>query len=193
MLKNIEINNDNIDSYLFLDYIKSNGFNEEDYKNILELFQPPKKSISQFINTKQFILITSIIKCDDFNEMNLKGACGYLNKDTIEIPKTLKNDLILFRNKTLSPQNKLLYDTPKKEDFDCIIGNGISKDLKKLKYYNIKQFIGYCIDKSSKQSNILHEEYRKMFLLLNEIDSAYTYQLDKIDEKNKELCLIKKV
>ncbi len=190
MLKNIEINNDNIDSYLFLDYIKSNGFNEEDYKNILELFQPPKKSISQFINTKQFILITSIIKCDDFNEMNLKGACGYLNKDSIEIPKTMKNDSILFRNKTLSPQNKLLYDIPKKEDFDCIIGNGISKDLKKVSHYNMKQYIGYCIDRSNKQCNMLREEYKKMFLLLNEIDNNYTYQSDTIEEKNKELTLI---
>ena len=103
------LNDQNINSYLFLDYIKSNGFDESNYSYILELYQSPKSSMSQFLkDTKQFLLLTSIGNCDEFKETRLQGACGYLNKDSIEIPKTLKNDMILFRNKTISINHKIV-------------------------------------------------------------------------------------
>ena len=193
-MENKEIlNTDNMDSSIFLEYIKSYGFDENNYNKILELYQTPKKSISQFLSRNNtFLLAPSIKDCNEFNEMNIKGACGYLNKNEIKIPKTLKNDEILLRNKTLSKENKVLYSIPNINEFDCIIGNGISKDLKKIGLFSQDEFIGFCLDFDNKKTKQILEEYKNVFKLLKELDDKYIFEYDSLYRQGKQLCLIKR-
>lgn len=192
MTKKEMVNSDNIDSYLFLDYIKSYGFDENNYNKILELFQTPKKSISQFLDVDTFLLTPSLKDCNEFKEACIKGGIGYLTKKEIRIPKTYKNDEILLRHKTLSKENKVLYSIPTISDFGCIVGNGTSKDIDKISSFDLDQYIGFCMDSGSKKTELLLSQYKKIYKALKENDNRYTLEYDTLYNERKQLCLIKR-
>ena len=184
------LNEKNINSYMFLDYIKSFGLKLENYEYILELFQEPKGSISQFIkNNKQFLL-SNLVSYKSLNEVGIKGGCGYFTTSRIVIPKTLKNDDIFLHNKTLSNYHKLEYNVPKLEDFDVIIGNGISKNIVSLAKLPIDKYVGFCIGIDDKNKRTMLEEYKKLICALEFRDNNYVLEHD--TKGDKELCLIRK-
>ena len=154
MDKIIKNNNENINSYIFLDYIKSFGFKEENYKKILELFSSPEESIGQFLKKEKVFLLSDKVNIDSLLKMNMKGANGSVNVDLdkgIFIPKSIENDKILLRGKTLSQFNKVPYDVPSINEFDVIIGNGYIKNIKDTALLNIDKYIGCCINIDNKK------------------------------------------
>ena len=77
----IDINDDNINSALFLKYIKSYGFDPICYNNILELFQSVKGSMSQFLSSYKTYLLSSSVNYDELDKFKMNGALGYIEKD----------------------------------------------------------------------------------------------------------------
>ena len=193
MLKIDTLCEQNIDSYLFLDYIKSFGFNPENHSYILELFSSPKESISQFLNNYNQFLVSNSVNYRDLNELGIKGGCGYFTQSEIVVPKTLKNDDIFLHNKTISSFHKLGYDVPHLNDFDVIIGNGITKNISDLTCMKQPKFIGFCGNINSKQSKELLKEYKKLFTVFEFIKkNDYKFEYDTLKDKGKEMCLIRK-
>ena len=194
MDKIIKTNNENINSYIFLDYIKSFGFKEENYKKILELFSSPEDSIGQFLKKEKVFLLSDKVNIDSLLKMNMKGANGSVNVDLdkgIFIPKSIENDKILLRGKTLSQFNKVPYNVPSINEFDVIIGNGYIKNIEDTALLNIDKYIGCCMDIDNQKSKRIIEMYHKMWILLNAIDhNNYTFEKDTRDEK--VMCLIRK-
>lgn len=194
-MKAIEVINEleseeKINSYLFFNYMISNGFNPENYKNILELFQSPKGSISQYLKKYNQFLLSNLVSYKSLNEFGIKGGCGYLTSSNIVIPKTLKNDDIFLHNKTLSSNHKLSYILPTIDDFDVIIGNGITKNVKALTHSSKDKYIGYCGNKDNKETVKIMQFYKGLCNILKLYENKeYVFYHDTVD--NKELCLVK--
>ena len=165
---NNEFKKENMDSYIFLQYMKSFGFKEENYENILELFQSPKTSIGQFLTLDKVYLLSNKVDIVSLTKMNMRGARGDINgklENGIFLPKSLENDEILLRGKTLSRFNKVAYSTPSIDDFNVIIGNGYTKNIKDSVNFNIDKYVGCCMNIENKNSKMIIEMYRKMWLL----------------------------
>ena len=86
----------NNDSKLFYDFIRSNGFNPENYYQTLELVQSVPNSMSQYLREYKQFLLSRKVTYSELEEYDIKGALGYLEADaTITVPKTLERMIIL--------------------------------------------------------------------------------------------------
>ena len=184
----IDINDDNINSALFLKYIKSYGFDPICYNNILELFQSVKGSMSQFLSSYKTYLLSSSVNYDELDKFKMNGALGYIEKDNICIPKNLVNDDRFY--KKLNMQGNYL--KPNINDFDVIIANGISSQLYNISRFNQDIYLGICIDSNNKSKDSIFRIYKSFKDLLNNSSNEYTYDQDKISTLSKELCIVKK-
>lgn len=181
------------DSYLFLEYIKSHGFDPNNYSYILELFQSPRASISQYLRKYKQFLLSNYVNYNELNELQIRGGCGYFTPTEIVIPKTLKNDDIFLHNKTLSHNHKINYNVPELNDFDVIIGNGMTKNIMDLYRYSQDIYIGCCVDTSIKGQKEILSIYKKIFSVYQlKSNNQYVFEHDTLKDEGKELCLIKK-
>ena len=76
-----QINESNINSALFLQYIQAYGFDPDNYLYMLELFQSAKGSISQFLKPYRQYLLSRRVEYDELNQLGIDGAYGYFHED----------------------------------------------------------------------------------------------------------------
>ena len=152
----IDINDDNINSALFLKYIKSYGFDPICYNNILELFQSVKGSMSQFLSSYKTYLLSSSVNYDELDKFKMNGALGYIEKDNICIPKNLVNDDRFYKKLNMEGN----YLKPNINDFDVIIANGISSQLYNISRFNQDIYLGICIDSNNKSKDSIFRIYK---------------------------------
>ena len=122
MKKAIQLNDENINSYLFLDYIKSNGFDENNYNNhaferIFYNFQRQQFNGPSHVDKDKILSMTTILmkgdwkKCvEEVKKLNLIKKYNYLQDKLFELIKrtALKCYIIFYMNEFQSFElNKL--------------------------------------------------------------------------------------
>ncbi len=177
-MNNKDLNNEEYNTMIFLEYIKLYGFKPENYNKILELVQGVQTSMSLYLKKYNQFLLSEKVNNNELSKYGIIGSYGYLNSNNIYIPEYLIN----------KKEN-----TPSINDFDVIIARDISSSLVNLHTFNQDKYIGTCIDIRSKKYKTTLEFYK---MLLNAVNSAsrdeYKMLHDSISSQNKELYLIKK-
>lgn len=186
-----QINKSNINSALFLLYIETFGFNQDNYASILELFQSAEGSISQFLDKNRQYLLSRKVEYDKIDKLGINGAYGYLDENGIVVPKTLDND-----NRFLYAPVKRLYrphgyNHPIVNNFDAIIANGFSSCIINAINLPCDTYFGFCMDYYDELLKITTERYKKLVELMNKASSD-KYILEYDIANNKKMCLIRK-
>ena len=114
-------------SLLFLEFIKSYGFDPSKYNNILELYQSPQTSMSQYLKDYKQFLLSDKIKEKELDRIGINGAYGYIDMNTI-----------------VMPNNEI--KVPLLNDFDVIISNGVLPSMSYLQSTTQDKFIGLCVN-----------------------------------------------
>lgn len=192
---------------IFLDFLIDNGFNPENYRNILEIIQSVPNSVSKYLkNYPQFLLSEKV----DYSELisyQIKGANGYIEKNgRIIVPKTEEGDKYfkdLAKNLKLYCNKKIPYYYPIISEFDSLIAY---YDLNREQQISINQivnatipliedkYIGFIADTNSQEK--ITKNIAIFSILLEVIKSNsrqdYTMIHDTINSQGKELYLIKR-
>lgn len=187
---------------ILLDYIKSYGFKPNEYYGILELFQPVKYSISQYLGEYNQFLLSKFVTYRELDSVGINGAYGYLdNNGDILVPKTLENDERFLNNMVLSLYKRHSYDIPTINDFETIIGR-IPFNLDNETYQQLiisllnnrehNQYFSFCIDgdKTDYTGKILL--YSNIVEQINNMLGKKLYTFEHDTSQGKELCLIKR-
>ena len=187
------INEENINSALFLKYIETYGFNPNNYHNILELFQSAKGSMSQFLRQYNQYLLSRQVNYDELDKMGINGAYGYFHSDGIVVPKTTENDNRFLHTPVKRLYIKHIYGVPTINNFDVIIANGTSPYMNNTANFDIDKYLGFCMDDTDENLAISFERYEYLVNLLNrQSQEEYTLEHDTLSSKGKQLCLVKK-
>ena len=187
------INEENINSALFLKYIETYGFNPNNYHNILELFQSAKGSMSQFLRQYNQYLLSRQLNYDELDKMGINGAYGYFHSDGIVVPKTTENDNRFLHTPVKRLYIKHIYGVPTINNFDVIIANGTSPYMNNTANFGIDKYLGFCMDDTDENLAISFERYEYLVNLLNrQSQEEYTLEHDTLSSKGKQLCLVKK-
>lgn len=166
------------DSIIFLEFLRDNGFNVEDYSSILEIFNNVEFSMAKFLRAYQVYLLSSKVTYKDLINFNIKGANGYIKDKEIYVPSNMVNDM-LFNKK-----NKYYYHHPLIDSFDCIIGCGISNEIDELP--NKSMFIGDIYRKDSPYVDRVFDRYKALASKM-----GYEYIEGEFSHLNKTMCLVK--
>lgn len=187
------INEENINSALFLKYIETYGFNPNNYHNILELFQSAKGSMSQFLRQYNQYLLSRQVNYDELDKMGINGAYGYFHSDGIVVAKTTENDNRFLHTPVKRLYIKHIYGVPTINNFDVIIANGTSPYMNNTANFGIDKYLGFCMDDTDENLAISFERYEYLVNLLNrQSQEEYTLEHDTLSSKGKQLCLVKK-
>ncbi len=187
------INEENINSALFLKYIETYGFNPNNYHNILELFQSAKGSMSQFLRQYNQYLLSRQVNYDELDKMGINGAYGYFHSDGIVVPKTTENDNRFLHTPVKRLYIKHIYGVPTINNFDVIIANGTLPYMNNTANFGIDKYLGFCMDDTDENLAISFERYEYLVNLLNrQSQEEYTLEHDTLSSKGKQLCLVKK-
>ena len=190
---NNKLNNQNFNSALFLSYIITEGFDPNNYANILELFQSANASMSQFLTPYNQYLLSRQVNYDELDKLNIDGAYGYLDENGILVPKTIYNDARFLQSRENSMYKRHGYGCPTIENFDVIIGNGNSQYTRHAAHLPQDQYLGFCMDKDSANLENSLKLYEHLVELINSYRrEEYILARESISSGNKELCLLKR-
>ncbi|MBO4245927.1 MAG: hypothetical protein J5892_04275 [Bacilli bacterium] len=183
---------------LFYDYLKSQGFNPNDYAKILELFQPANNSMSQYLTKYDQYLLSKKVVYSELDNMGINGANGYLDQwGNIFVPKSIANDARFLHSQVLIPYKRHIYDVPTINDFDVIIGHDMNckEHIQEILYAtarhpNMSQFFGKCVDIENAKD--MYNSWLKLVNYINDGfgEEIYSFEYDTKDDK--AYCLIKK-
>lgn len=188
-----QVNESNINSALFLQYIQTYGFDPDNYLYILESFQSAKGSISQFLKPYKQFLLSKQVKYDELDQLGIDGAYGYFHENEILVPKTHYSDnrFLYTPNRMFHPPH--IYGLPTIDNFDVIIANGTSTYMNNTANFSQDKYLGFCMDDTDKNLDISFKKYKQLVDLINKKNSdEYVLEHDQISSKGKELCLIRK-
>ena len=187
------INEENVNSAIFLKYIEAYGFNPNNYYNILELFQSARGSMSQFLRQFSQYLLSNQVNYDELDKIGINGVYGYLYSDEIFVPKTIEHDIRFLYTPVKSLYKKHSYGIPRIYDFDVIIANGTSPYMYNTVNYEIDKYLGFCMDDTDENLAISLERCELLVDLLNRQSlGEYTIEHDTLSSKGKQLCLVRK-
>lgn len=187
---------------ILLDYIKNYGFKPNEYYGILELFQPVKYSISQYLGGYNQFLLSKFVTYRELDSVGINGAYGYLdNNGGIIVSKTLENDERFLNNMVLSLYKRHSYDIPTINDFETIIGripfnldNETYQQLIISLLYNREhnQYFSFCIDEDKTDYTGKILLYSNIVEQINNMLGKKLYTFEHDTSQGKELCLIKR-
>ncbi len=192
---------------IFLDFLIDNGFNPENYKNILEIIQSVPNSLSKYLQYYPQFLLSKKVDYSELISHQIKGANGYIDKKGgIVVPKTEEGDKYfkdLALQLKLYCQKKIPYYYPIISEFDSLIAY---YDLNKEQQISIDQivnatipliedkYIGFIAD--TKNQEQINKNLEIFSILLEVIKSNsrqdYTMIHDTVSSQEKELYLIKR-
>ena len=189
----------NNDSKLFYDFIRSNGFNPENYYQTLELVQSVPNSMSQYLREYKQFLLSRKVTYSELEEYDIKGALGYLEADaTITVPKTLEADDYFRYHRPKLPYTPHGYRYPDISEFDTGVvfmdkfsRNEVSQIIRLSCAKNFpNMFIGFVADKDDKNDKALSFKENS----LKRLSDIFSYHMvhDTDSEKGKEFYLMKR-
>lgn len=112
----------NNNSFLFLEFMISNGFKPENSDNILELVQSVPGSLSQYLKSYKQFLLSRAVKYSDLKTYGIKGAYGYVEEsEGIVVPKTIIADEYFREKQGRLVGNRIKYNCPRIDDFDTVV------------------------------------------------------------------------
>ena len=190
---------------LLLEFIKSHGFDPDNYDRTLELFAGANDSMSQHLTDYDQYLLSRRVDSDDLDIFGINGGYGYIDEDgEILLPKCFKNDDRFLYAPVRRPYTPFMYESPSIEDFRVIIGNhnpmiDENEELRQLMSslncnYSLDQFYSILLDEDSRVfSKELTALYCRLVRTINEKNGSplYTFEQDTIDNGKIKLCLIK--
>lgn len=186
----------NNDSKLFYDFINANGFNPENYNQILELVQSAPNSMSQYLKEYKQFLLSEKVKYSELDEYGIKGAKGYLETyGTIRVYKTLEADNYFQFYGARSLYGKHGYNYPDISEFDTGVvfmdefsRDEVSEIIKLSCTKNFpNMFIGFVSDKNDKALSFKENSLKRL-------SDIFSYHMvhDTDTEKDKEFYLMKR-
>lgn len=185
----------------FLDFMLANGFNPENYNEILELMQSVPESLSQYLkNYKQFLL-SHKVNYHELLNYEIKGAKGYLNGlNEFFIPSTVEaNEYFYSQYRKKAPNKRHGYSYPNIADIDVIIGyhNFDAESLTQLKFLlayprTCDYYIGCRINKNDLQKAKKINMYEKLLKTIN-YNNVKQHEIvhDLVSSDNEEYYMIK--
>lgn len=192
---------------IFLDYLIANGFQPQNYKNILELIQSVPNSISKYLKDYRQFLLSEKIDYSELVSYQIKGANGYLNKrGRIVVPTSEAGDEY-FKNLTkklkIRSNQKIPYFYPIISEFDALIAYyDLTLDQQVIVDQIVNasiplienNYIGFIAD--TKDQDQITKTIAIFSILLEVIKSNsrqdYTMIHDTVSNQGKELYLIKR-
>lgn len=192
---------------IFLDFLIDNGFNPENYKNILEIIQSVPNSLSKYLKYYPQFLLSEKVDYSELISHQIKGANGYIDKKGgIVVPKTEEGDKYfkdLALQLKLYCQKKIPYYYPIISEFDSLIAY---YDLNKEQQISIDQivnatipliedkYIGFIADTKNQEQITKNLEIFSILLEVIKSNSRQDYTMihDTVSSQEKELYLIKR-
>ncbi len=196
----MEITKDTKNSMLFLQYLIANGFNPNNYNEILELGQSVPNSLSQFLTIFRQYLLSRKVIYSELDKYEMNGAFGYMQQGEIYVPKTPENDQHFLYEAPKVPYNRYYYSYPCINEFDVIICEGLDVSLSQTTKLRQDKYYGLCLDAINEKDSYAEDARRKKLIalgtLLNSMNSSdrnsYELALDEDKKLGKEFYLIKK-
>lgn len=186
-----------IKSYMFKEYIESEGFNIGKYKQLLELNQDVLGSLSILLKGYPQFLLSTRVNYNELHSARINGANGFVEKDELFVPKSLEADDHFFGGYLPKvPYIRHWYEYPAISqnfcEYDVTISNGISKEdqFDLILHSDMDLFLGDVLDMSDEN----YQENKKQLLmkLLQMRDSCTGLNIsDEYDHKlGKEYILL---
>ena len=192
---------------IFLDFLVNNGFNPENYRNILEIIQSVPDSLSKYLKYYPQFLLSEKVDYSELISSQINGANGYIDKSgKMVVPKTVEGDkyfkdlavrLNLYCHKTIP------YYYPTVNEFDSLIAyydltgeQQISVDqiVNASKPLIEDKYIGLITDTKNQEQLTKNLEIFSLLLEVINSNSRYDYTMihDTVSSQDKELYLIKR-
>jgi len=192
MLLTNDLNKENLNSKIFLDYIISRGFNPEKYKNIIEVNGSANESMSQFLKDYNQYLISKKVVDNDLDRLGISGFNGYLNKSGIVAQE--KKEYKLLYTPVRGIHQLYIEGYPKISDDDVFIANGINIYMDNFVDYKQDKYIGFCMDTEDPELVPTYYRFRDLQMTLNRnfYGEKYVLEHDSLSYKGKALLLIRK-
>lgn len=185
------------ESTLVLEYMLSNGFNPNNSKGILELLQSAPESMSKYLKNYNQYLLSNKVKYNELENYGIKGACGYLDGEGINVPKSLESDAYFYDSPILRIK-RIGYKLPSLDEFDTIIFSGLwdrletPRILQLAKYDDFNRLFGFACDFHDEQLSQKLKIFKLFLETLNDhSNKEFEIVHDTVSRKNKELFLIK--
>ena len=190
----------NKEPLLFFEFLIENGFNPNNYKNILELNNSVSESISKYINKYPQFLLSSKVEYNELLKYNVKGARGWIEEKTgIVVPKTVVATEYFRKINSENKSQRHIFDYPGISDFNSVIAyhNWTQEDLKQiisiLNYPTENYYIGFMTEFNDINLKEKLEFYRLILKVINETAmTEHELVYESIRSKNKKLYLIRK-
>lgn len=182
------VNNLNVNSMLFLDYIKSFGFNPKNYGNIIEVNGGAKESVSQFLN-HQYLISKQVVE-SDLKELGINGSNGYISETGLIAQNDKESNILYAPIRGIHQEYKKGY--PRITEDDVIIANGINPYMNNLSEYKQDKYIGFCMDFEDPELVTTYYRFRDLQNILNKNKEEYVLEHDSLSHKGKAMLLLRK-
>lgn len=177
MLKQMEItNNTNSNTILLLKEIKEKALKEKEHKSILEVLNPVSLSFSRYLEGYETYILNNLVSKEELEQYGISGAIG-----------TLTEEGIIFSKSEEKRKEKLSIN-----DFDLIIGNGISITSFNAKAFPQEKIFGFCTDEKDPSLSLRINRAESLVNAYNNSPSP-GYEMLNYHKNGKVYCIVKKI
>lgn len=164
---------------LFAEFLKEQVLDQNNYQRILEILNPPAESLAMYLN-KPTYLLNNLVTEEALSELGLIGENGTLTEEGIILPKR--------RVLTYKIQGK---DLPNINEFDLILGAGISTTSFAASKFPQDKAFGFCTEATDPTLNLRLTRANSLMESYNASPNN-GYELLTTEEKGKVYCLVRK-
>ena len=171
---------------LFFDFLRTNGFNPNNYEGVLELLQPAKYSFSKYLIYFKHFLLSEKVRYDDLYIYGVNGGKGYINENGI---KLIENPNIKLNQNNNKPSiNEFGSIICYHEEFDMEI-----KRICNMFKYPQDKFFGFIADKKDETLKTKLSIYKNLLKCISSCENKeYEIIHDSIISYDKEFYLVKR-
>lgn len=173
---------------IFLNFIEMYGFDPKKYRRILEIGNTPGTSMAKILNKYKPFLLSYLVTEASLKEAEIFGMSGDIKNGNIVYPDQEELQEHYLKSKiTKSPTH------PRLDEFDVIIGRGITKKAFDIVGTPQDKFIGFCIESNDPtyESSLIRIQALLEHLNMYE-KKEYELVTNEHTFSSKKLCLIKR-
>ncbi len=169
-----------INTILLFEEIKTEVLEKKSYQHILEVLNPVPVSLSRYLEGYDTFILNNLVEERELRSLGLKGEQGTLTEEGIVLPK-----------ETIKRYNQEGIKIPSIEDFDLIIGNGISITSFNAAAFPRDKVFGFCTDSNDPSISL---RINRAESLLNFYNSSNNpgYEMLNYSKNGKVYCLVKR-
>lgn len=165
---------------LLLEEIKNQALKEKNYQHILEVLNKPEDSFSRYLEGYDTFILNKLVEDSKLESLGLKGENGTLTEEGIILPK-----------KTIEKYKQNGIKLPSIEDFDLIIGNGISMTSFNASIFSQDKIFGFCTDVNDPNLLLRLNRAESLTNCYNNSPNSGYEMLD-YSKNGKVYCLVKR-